>query len=596
MHLLMTTLDSKRLIGIDLGTTNTVAAFVEDSKASTIICESGKRLMPSYAAIKKKGKFIIGEEALRQKISNPEDTFYSVKRLIGRRSNELSKKDIDIFEYKVLLSDERPLIHSKILEKSFEISEISAQVLMGIKTSAENYLGDKIEDCVITVPAYFNSNQRTATKQAAEIAGLNVIKLINEPTAAAIAYTRNNIKSGITLVCDLGGGTFDISLIKNDNDQKITQVLASTGDVNLGGDDFTLNLYNFLIKEIKKQNPKFSLDLRAKILISEEAEKVKCLLSTQESVEVNFPFLFTFDKEIFSYEAVITRKTFEKLNKDLFVRIKNILNNFYADNHEICSEINFVVAVGGSSRINHYQSIMKDITNKDILVNLNPDEIVAHGAALCAEIEEGTLTDTAVVDVTPLPLGTSIIGDIFVPIIEENTSIPTEASANFTTTYDGQDAMDLSIYQGKRKIASKNNLVSEMILNNIEIADRGEASVDLKFEIDANGILTVLGEDLKTKSKIKKTIEKSLAIPDEKLELLKKEAQNMAKKDNDLIEKINYENDKDYLDYLRLKLTRKAMNTGQVLILDDINKFFSDNSEHSCKTLIAKGIKALREL
>ena len=589
----MTTLNSKRLIGIDLGTTNTVASFIEDGKASTIICETGSRLMPSVIAVKSSGKFISGENALRQKVSNPEDTFYSVKRLIGRRSEDVSQKEIENFDYKVSLSNERPLINSQILNKTFEIPEISAQVLMAIKKSSEKYLGEDVGSCVISVPAYFDNNQRTATKQAAEIAGLNVIGLINEPTAAAIAYTRENIKTGITLVCDLGGGTFDISLIKHDVEHRITQVLASTGDVNLGGDDFTLNLYNYFIKEIKKVNPKFSLDKRAKILISEEAEKVKCTLSTQESIEVNFPFLFTRDKEIFSFQKTITRKIFEEQNKHLFTRIKKILKSFYNDNKDICSNIDNVIAVGGSSRINRYQEIIREITNKDILLNLNPDEIVANGAALFAEIEGGLLTDTVVVDVTPLPLGTSEVGDIYIKLIEENTSIPTESTVPFTTIRDGQAGMHFEIFQGKRSIASKNILLGEMVLEDIEIADRGIASIDLTFEIDASGVLTCYAEDSKTGSKIKKVIKNSLAISDDEIERLKMEAKLMASEDELFVCEREIENDRDYLNYLKNKLGYRSMNEEQRSVYKEIKDYFKGSNEYSCKTLISKAKKAL---
>ncbi len=585
------------LLGIDLGTTNTVASFVEDGKPKTIVLESGKRLLPSVVSFKKDGSLLVGDNAFRQRILNPLETFYSVKRFIGRQSSTISKDEISDCRFKIDLSDDRPKLHSKNIDKYFEVSEISAQVLLEIKRQSEKFTDQKITKCVITVPAYFDNNQRTATKQAAEIAGLEVISLINEPTAAALAYTKDRGKDGKVLICDLGGGTFDISLVDQDLEQNFCEVLASTGDTKLGGDDFTLNIYSYLINEIKSTNPKFVLDKKTDINILNEAETLKCRLSTEDNVEVIFPFLQTSDNKTFSFEKNFSRNDFELICEKLFEKIEKLLKSFLENESEDAKNIDYVVLVGGSSRIKKFQTLIKEITNKDLEVDLNPDEIVSNGASIFAEISSGTLTQSIVVDLTPLSLGTSIEGDIFDIIVKANSQIPLKEERSYTTTIDGQDAIICEVYQGERLIASENILIGEFILEGIEIANKGDAEILVSFEIDANGILTVTAEDKKTLVKKNIKINNSCEIPLEVIDEMKEKANLLFNKDSISINQAQAKLDtRDLIEYQdKLKLLNQTIEVKEVLI--EINLFLenSSNTKFTCKTLISKARNIIKK-
>ena len=585
------------LLGIDLGTTNTVASFVEDGKPKTIVLESGKRLLPSVVSFKKDGSSLVGDNAFRQRILNPEDTFYSVKRFIGRQSSTISKDEISDCKFKIDLSDNQPKLKSQNVDSFFEVSEISAQVLLEIKRQSEKFLDQKITQCVITVPAYFDNNQRTATKQAAEIAGLDVINLINEPTAAALAYTKDRGKDGKVLICDLGGGTFDISLVDQDLAQNFCEVLASTGDTKLGGDDFTLEIYKFLINEIKSKNPDFILDKKTEINILDEAETIKCRLSLENDVEVIFPFLQTSDNQTFSFETNFSRDNFEFICEKLFNRIEKLLKSFLENQSENVKDLDFVVLVGGSSRISKFQALIKKITNKDLEVDLNPDEIVSNGAAIFAEVSAGTLTQNIVVDLTPLSLGTSIEGDIFDIVVEANSQIPLREERLYTTTIDGQDAISIDIYQGERLIASDNTLIGEFILEGIEIANKGDANIVVIFEIDLNGMLTVTAEDQKTLAKKNIKISNSCEIPLEVIEEMKEKAKLLFNKDS--FHKNEIQAKLDIRDLIELQHKLNLLNqTNEVKeVLLEINLFLEDpsNSKFTCKTLISKARNIIKE-
>ncbi len=585
------------LLGIDLGTTNTVASFVEDGKPKTIVLESGKRLLPSVVSFKKDGSLLVGDNAFRQRILNPADTFYSVKRFIGRQSSTIIKDEILDCKFKIDLSEDLPKLNSQNVDGSFEVSEISAQVLLEIKRQSEKFLDQKITQCVITVPAYFDNNQRTATKQAAEIAGLDVINLINEPTAAALAYTKDRGKDGKVLICDLGGGTFDISLVDQDLEQNFCEVLASTGDTKLGGDDFTLEIYKYLINEIKSENPNFVLDKKTDINILDESEAIKCRLSTENDVEVIFPFLQTSDGKTFSFETNFSRDNFEFICEKLFNKIEKLLKSFLENQSENVKDLDFVVLVGGSSRIKKFQTLIKEITNKDLEVDLNPDEIVSNGAAIFAEVSAGTLTQNIVVDLTPLSLGTSIEGDIFDIVVDANSQIPLKEERIYTTTEDGQDAISIDIYQGERLIASENTLIGEFILEGIEIANKGDANIVVIFEIDINGILTVTAEDQKTLAKKNIKISNSCEIPLEVIKQMKEKAKLLFNKDSLDKKEIQAKLDiRDLIEYQhKLKLLKQTNEIKEVFL--EINLFLEDpsNSKFVSKTLISKARNVIKK-
>ena len=521
------------ILGIDLGTTNTLAAFIENDQVVTIPLKNGSRLLPSYISVNKKNNFDIGENALRQQLSNPEETFYSIKRFIGRRSSEFSSSLISAYPFNIDQSEEKLGINSKRLQKRFECEELSAQILLTIKANAERFLNQEIKDCVITVPAYFDNNQRVATKKAAQIAGLNVKRLISEPTAAAFAYgiSKHNSKS-VSLVLDLGGGTFDISLVRSEGeDLESFSVIAHSGERDLGGDDFTNTLVETIIKAIKKDHPKVSISPTIKILIRDKVIEAKHSLSFQDETEILFPMLPSSDNQIVSFSYVLTRKNFEKIVKKHTETLSKCIKNFLELDKVKSNKIQQIVLVGGASRMPLFINLIEKLTSIKPLIDTNPDEIIAQGAAYCAKYTLSGVKEKIIIDVTPLSLGIQTIGDIHSEVIPPNTVLPTRKSRVFTTLEDYQNSVSIKAFQGNRKIASDNIFLNGFVLEDIEIAKGGIPEVDVTFEIDLDGILTVTAKDKKTKSKNSIKITNSLDITETEVKKLRENAILMAEED-----------------------------------------------------------------
>ncbi len=509
------------ILGIDLGTTNTLASIVENGKAITIPLKNGERILPSVISVNKKNHFDIGNNALRQQLINPEETFYSIKRFIGRRSNEFKNtQTIEQYPFKLDLEEEKIKVYSDKLKKKFECEELSAQILLTIKSNAERYLDTSIQDCVITVPAYFDHNQRVATKKAAQIAGLNVKRLISEPTAAAFAYGISKRESkSVTLVLDLGGGTFDISLVRSEGqDLESFSVIAHSGERDLGGDDYTNTLVESIIKSIKKENSAVNISPSIKNLIREEAIKAKHYISFQDEIDITFPMLPTDNNQIISHQYTLTKKEFERLTKKHTDLLESVIKNFLELEKVKPYNFNKVVLVGGASRMPLFHNLVKKLTKIEPQIDTNPDEVIAHGAAYCAEYTLTGIGEKTIIDVTPLSLGVRTFGDIHSEVLPSNTILPTRKSREFTTVDDYQRSVEVKVYQGNRKIASDNIFLNSFILPNIEYAKAGKPEIDVTFEIDLDGILKVSAKDKLTKENKSIEIRNSLNMTNEEIE------------------------------------------------------------------------------
>lgn len=518
-----------KVLGIDLGTTNSLASIIENGQASAIPLKSGERMIPSVISITKDNKFDVGENAKRQQIINPKETFFSIKRFIGRRSTEIDSNLIEKYPFNIDIDNEKIGVYSKKLDRRFECEELSAQILLEIKSNAERFLNESINDCVITVPAYFDNNQRVATKKAAQIAGLNVQRLISEPTAAAFAYeiSKNNNNS-VSLIVDLGGGTFDISMVKSTgNNIDAFSVVATLGDRELGGDDFTNKIVEYITNSIREENSDFKLTPSLQNLLREEAVKAKHQLSFKDEVDVNFPMLPTADNKIFSYSLSISQKDFEELSKEITHKISHLISKFLAIDKVKKQIISKVVCVGGASRMPLFLKIIEDHTSLKPQIDINPDEVISHGAAYCAEYTLSGLVKKTIIDVTPLSLGVKTFGDIFSVLIPSNTPLPTRKSDEFSTLEDFQSNVEINVYQGDRKIASDNIFLESFTLNNLEQANAGIPKIEVNFEIDIDGILKVSARDKITNSEKSIEISNSLSISFEEIEKMRKLALEM---------------------------------------------------------------------
>tara|TARA_B100000212_G_C27380327_1_gene536757 strand:- start:1238 stop:3373 length:2136 start_codon:yes stop_codon:yes gene_type:complete len=528
-----------KVIGIDLGTTNSLASIIENGRATAIPIKSGERIIPSFVSINKENRFDVGENAKRQQIINPEETFYSIKRFIGRRSSEVDKSLIEKYPYLIDTNEEKIGVYSKKLKKRFECEEISAQILLEIKSNAERFLNETINECVITVPAYFDNNQRVATKKAAQIAGLNIQRLISEPTAAAFAYAiSKNRKDSVSLIIDLGGGTFDISMIKSSGENvDAFSVIATLGDRDLGGDDFTNKLIEHITNSIKKENEDLNYTLSVQNLIREEAIKAKHELSFINEVEVNFPMLPTSSNQIFSYSTSISQNDLKEISKEIIENISNLIKEFLEIDKVKKQIITEVVCVGGASRMPLFLNLIEDLTNIKPQIDINPDEVISHGAAYCAEYTLSDLVEKTIIDVTPLSLGVRTFGDLNSVLIPANTSLPTSKSKEFTTLDDFQSNVEVKVYQGDRKIASDNIFLEKFILRNLEQTYAGIPRIEVNFEIDIDGILKVTASDKVTNSNHTIEISNSLSISFEEIERMRKIALEMTNID---VEKTKY--------------------------------------------------------
>src|SRR6185312_14973471 len=481
-----------KTIGIDLGTTNSVVAVMEGSEAKVLTNEEGSRITPSVVAFTKEGKRLVGQVAKRQAITNPERTIYSIKRFMGRRFSEVGE-ETKLVPYKIV-SGPNGDARVDIDGKQYSPPEISAQILLKLKRAAENYLGEKVTDAVITVPAYFNDAQRQATKDAGKIAGLNVRRIINEPTAAALAYGLDKKKDEKIAIYDFGGGTFDISILEvGDN---VVEVKATNGDTHLGGDNFDHRILEWMVEEFRKES---GIDLRndkmALQRLREGAEKAKIELSSRMETDINLPFITADQSGPKHLNVRLTRAKFEQMIDDLVERSLEPCRKCMKDAGISASEIDEVVLVGGSTRVPKIQEAVKKFFGKEPNRSVNPDEVVAIGAAIQGGVLTGQVKDLLLLDVTPLSLGIETLGHVFTKLIDRNTTIPTKKSQIFSTAEDSQTTVEIHVLQGEREMAYDNRTLARFQLTGMPAAPRGMPQVEVSFDIDANGIVHVGAKD-----------------------------------------------------------------------------------------------------
>ena len=539
-----------KIIGIDLGTTNSAVAVIEGGKPVIIENAEGGRTTPSMVAFSKKGERLVGLLAKRQAVTNPENTIFSVKRLIGRRYNdELVKKAKKILPFAVI-PGEHTDIKIEIQGKAYSPQEISAMILQKLKKDAESHIGEKISDAVITVPAYFNDNQREATKSAGKIAGLNVVRIINEPTAAAFAYGFDRKKNEKVAVYDLGGGTFDISIL-DIGEERVYEVKSTNGNTFLGGDDFDQRIILWLVDTFKKENGiDLKNDLMALQRLKESAEKAKCELSSSLETEINLPFITADASGPKHLSVKLTRAKLEQLTEDLIESTVEPCRKALEDAKLKAEDIDEVILVGGQTRMPKVQETVKRIFGKEANKGVNPDEVVAMGAAIQAGILSGEVKkDILLLDVTPLSLGIETLGGVCTRLIDRNTTIPTSKSQIFSTAADNQSAVDINILQGERPMAIDNTSLGRFQLTGIPSAPRGMPQIEVTFDIDTNGILNVKAKDLGTQKEQKITITASSGLSKEEIEKKVKEAEQHAEDDKKLKEKIEIRNQADTLIY-----------------------------------------------
>jgi molecular chaperone DnaK len=513
-----------KVVGIDLGTTNSAIAVMEGSEAVVITNAEGERITPSVVGFSKTNERLVGRIAKRQAITNPDRTVVSIKRKMGT-------------DYKV-----------KIDDKQYTPQEISAMILQKLKTDAEGYLGEKITQAVITVPAYFTDSQRQATKDAGKIAGLEVLRIINEPTAAALAYGLDKEDNQIILVFDLGGGTFDVSILEIGDG--VFEVKATSGNNRLGGDDFDDKIINWLVEEFKKDN---GIDLRndkmAMHRLKEAAEKAKHELSGVMSTDINIPYITATQEGPLHLERTLTRARFNEMTADLVEKTMGPTRQALKDSGLNASQIDKVILVGGSSRIPAVQEAIKNFIGKEPFKGINPDEVVAIGAAIQAGVLSGEVSDVVLLDVTPLSLGIETLGGVFTRIIDRNTTIPTSKSQVFTTAADNQPSVDIHVLQGERKMAQHNVTLGRFQLTGIPPAPRGVPQIEVKFDIDVNGIVNVTARDMATNKEQKITISSSSGLSSEDIDRMMKDAEKYAEEDEKRLKEIEIRNSADSLVY-----------------------------------------------
>jgi molecular chaperone DnaK len=531
-----------KIIGIDLGTTNSVVAIMEGDKATVIVNEEGQRTTPSVIGFGKDGERLVGVVARRQAITNAENTVFSVKRLIGRRFDE-SGKTVGRLPYKVVKHKNGGCAVS-IQGKEFSPPEISAMVLQKLKRQAEAYLGAEVTEAVITVPAYFNDSQRQATKDAGRIAGLEVKRIINEPTAAALAYGLNKKEEETIAVYDFGGGTFDISILEVGDD--VVEVKATNGDTNLGGDDVDHLLIDWLVGEFKKDT---GIDLSSQTIVlqrlKDAAEKAKIELSTAPTTEINLPFLTADASGPKHLVKTLKRSEFERMIEPIIDRTLEPVRKCIKDAGVSASEINEVLLVGGSTRIPLVQQKVKALFGREPNKSVNPDEVVAVGAAIQGGVLAGDVTDMLLLDVTPLSLGIETLGGVMTVLIPRNTTIPASKGEIFSTATDNQTAVDVMVYQGERKMAGDNRKIGNFRLDGLPPAPRGMPQVEVTFDIDANGILSVQAKDKATSKEQKITIEASSGLNDSDIDRMVNEAKDNESADSERRELIEARNQLD---------------------------------------------------
>lgn len=518
----------EKIIGIDLGTTNSVVSVMEGGEPRVIANQEGSRTTPSVIAFTQKGETLVGEPAKRQAVTNPTNTIYSIKRFMGRRHKEVHSEE-KLVPYGVVGS-ETDYVKVNVNGKEHTPPEISALVLRKLKEAAENYLGHKVNKAVITVPAYFNDAQRQATKDAGQIAGLDVARIINEPTAAALAYGLDKKREEKIVVFDLGGGTFDVSILEVGDE--LIEVLSTNGDTHLGGDDFDEVLIDHIAKSFQQEQ---GIDLRKDPMalqrLREAAEKAKKELSTQQTTDINLPFITADSSGAKHLQLSISRAKFEELIDPLVERCRQPVLNALKDAKLKPADIHEVVLVGGSIRVPKVQRLVKEMFGKDPHQGVNPDEVVSLGAAIQGGIIAGDVKDIVLLDVTPLSLGIETEGGILTVLVERNTTIPTTKTETFSTAADNQPAVTVRVFQGERKMAADNRLLDEFNLDGIPAAPRGVPQIEVKFDIDVNGILSVSARDKATSKQHSVQIKQSSGLSDDEIQRMRKDAESHAEED-----------------------------------------------------------------
>ena len=535
-----------KIIGIDLGTTNSVVAVMEGDQAKVLTNAQGSRITPSVVGFTEKGEILVGQIAKHQQVTNPQNTVFSIKRFMGRRHNEVHSEE-KIVPYKIT-GGETDLVKVDIRGKAYTPPEISAMVLRDLKKTAEDYLGEKVERAVITVPAYFNDAQRQATKDAGEIAGLKVERIINEPTAASLAYGLERKANEKIAVFDLGGGTFDISIL--DIGDNVFEVLSTSGDTHLGGDDYDEELINYVAEEFRKKE---GIDLRTDPMalqrLMEACEKAKCELSTTQETTINLPFITADQAGPKHLQETLTRAKFEQLTEKLTERCREPVRKAIADAKLSPKEIDEIVLVGGSTRIPSVQKLVKDMFGKDPNKSINPDEVVAVGAGIQGAVLSGEKDDIVLLDVTPLSLGVETLGGVMTKLIERNTTIPTSKKEVFSTAADSQTEVTIHVLQGEREMADNNRSLGRFNLTGIPPAPRGIPQVEVTFDIDANGILNVSAKDTATNKAQSIRIEDSSGLQKDEVERMRTEAEQHAEDDKARREMVDLKNQADNMVY-----------------------------------------------
>jgi molecular chaperone DnaK len=544
-----------KIIGIDLGTTNSVMAYMEGGKPNVIPNAQGGRLTPSVVAEDDKGEILVGTPAKNQAITNPESTIYSVKRLIGRPWDDPEvKKDKELLPFEMRKSDSGG-VEVKMGSKWYSPQEISAKILAKMKKDAEEFLGEEVKEAVITVPAYFDDSQRQATKDAGKIAGLKVKRIVNEPTAAALAYGVDKGKDEKVAIFDLGGGTFDISILEIGDG--VFEVLSTNGDTHLGGDDFDQVIIDYLADEFKaKENFDLREDRTALQRLREAAEKAKIELSTTEETEINVPYITATDKGPKHLKEKLTRAKLEQLTSDLIEQTVKPCEKALKDADLKKADVDQILLVGGMTRMPAIVKKVEEIFGKEPNKGVNPDEIVGIGAAIQAGVLAGDVKDITLLDVTPLSLGLETLGGVMTKLIDRNTTIPVEKKQIFSTAADNQPAVEIHVLQGEREMAQDNKTLGRFILDGIPPAPRGVPQIEVTFSIDANGILNVKAVDLATKKEQKITITASTGLKEEEIEEMVKEAEKHAEEDKKKRERAEVRNNADTLCFSVEKLIK----------------------------------------